>query len=72
MKKNLLKFYVLTFVLFSDFVIFAQGPGNDSEDGDLEGGDDLPAAPINTKLIWLAIVGVLFVLYTYRKSRKVA
>ncbi len=72
MKKNLLKFYIFTFVLFSDFVIFAQGPGDDDDSGDLEGEDDLPAAPINSKIIWLAIVGILFALYTYRRHRKIA
>ncbi len=70
MKKNLLRFYILTFVLFSDFVMFA-GPGDESEGGDLEG-DDTPPAGISSKLIYLALVGILFAVYTYRKTRRVA
>ena len=66
--KNLLKLYLLSFVLLSDFIIFAQ-PGDDDGGGGLEGEDPQPA-PINAKLIFLAITGVLFVIYTLRKSEK--
>ena len=68
--KNIYKFYLLTFVLLSDFVVFAQ-PGDDDGGGGggLEGGDPAPA-PINSKLIVLAIMGILFVMYTFRKNRK--
>ena len=70
--RNLLKFYLLTFILLSDFVTFAQ-PGDDDGGGGggLEGGDPQPA-PINGKLILLAITGILFVIYTFRKSEKQA
>ena len=68
--KNLLKFYILTFVLFSDFVVFAQ-PGGDTGSGGLEGNDP-PPSPINGKLFLLALTGVLFVVYTFRKNRKQA
>ena len=70
--KNLFKLYILSFVLLSDFVAFAQ-PGDDDDGGGggLEGGDPEPA-PINSKLIVLAILGLLFVLYTYRKNRRTA
>lgn len=71
MKNNLLKIYVLTIMLFTDFIMFAQDPGEDTAEGDLEG-EDAPAAPINGKLIYLAIVGILFVVYTYRKNRRIA
>lgn len=66
--RKLLKFYLLTFVLLSDFVAFAQ-PGDDDGGGGLEGGDPQPA-PINGKLILLAITGLLFVIYTFRKNNK--
>lgn len=72
MKLNLFKIYIFSFVLLSDFIMFAQGePGDTGDDPDnpVEG-DDAPEAPINRKLIWLAIVGILFVIYTYRKNRK--
>lgn len=67
---KLLKFYLLAFILLSDFVVFAQ-PGDDDGGGGLEGGDPQPA-PINGKLIWLAITGILFVMYTYKKARRQA
>jgi hypothetical protein len=64
------KFYLLSLILLSDFVTFAQ-PGDDDGGGGLEGGDPAPA-PINSKLILLAIMGILFVLYTVNKSKKQA
>lgn len=67
--KKLLKFYLLSFILLSDFMAFAQ-PGDD-DGGGLEGGDPEPA-PINSKLILLAITGILFVIYTFRKNKKQA
>ena len=70
MKKNFFKIYILVTVLFSDFILFAQ-PGDESDGGNLEG-DDAPQAPISGKLIWLAIAGILFAIYTYRKKREVA
>ena len=70
MKKNFLNFYIFAIVLFSDFVMFAQ-PGDDSDGGDLED-DDAPQAPINGKLIWLAIVGILFAVYTLRRKSRTA
>ena len=61
--KKLLKFYLLSFILLSDFLTFAQ-PGDDDGGGGLEGDDPQPA-PINSKLILLAITGICFVIYTY-------
>ena len=48
--------------------MYAQG--DDDENGDLEG-DDPPAAPINSKLIILLIVGLVYVYYTYKNDKKV-
>lgn len=71
--KNILKLYLVAFLLFSDFVVFAQ-PGDDDDggggDGGVEGGGDPQPAPINAKLILLLIVGVMFVFYTYKKNRR--
>ena len=64
-----MKFYIFAFVLFSDFVVFAQGPG-DGDGGDLDGGDPT-YAPINGQLMVLAILGISFVIYTYRKNKKI-
>ena len=63
--KKLLKFYLLTFVLLSDFVAFAQIVEPPDE------GDPIPA-PINGKMILLAIAGVCFVIYTFSKNKKTA
>lgn len=68
--KKLLKLYLLSFILLSDFVAFAQ-PGDDQGGGGLEGDDPQPA-PINGEMILLAIAGVLFVIYTFRKNRRTA
>lgn len=66
--KKLLKFYLFSFILLSDIMVFAQ-PGDDDGGGGLEGGDPQPA-PINSKLILLAIAGVLFVIYSFRKNKR--
>ena len=48
--------------------MFAQ-PGDEDGDGGLEGDDPAPA-PINSKLIILAIIGILFVIYSFNKKKK--
>lgn len=72
MKLNLQRFFLLFAFLLLDFVAFAQpGTGSGSgTDNDLEN-EDLPAAPINAKLIWLAIAGIIFAYYTIKKSRSI-
>lgn len=70
MKQNLFKLYILSFFLLIDFIAFAQ-PGTDDENGGLEG-EDPPAAPVNGKLLWLAVAGILFVYFAYRRTRKTA
>lgn len=61
MKSNY-KLYLLSFVLFlTNMTVFAQ-PGGDGDDG-LEG----PEAPINSKIIFLFVVG-LFLAFRYYKS----
>ncbi|WNM19047.1 hypothetical protein [Flavobacterium capsici] len=68
--KKINKFYLLAFLLISDFIIYAQGPGDEGDgDGGLEGGDPQPA-PINSKLILLAIIGLIFGIITIKKYRK--
>jgi hypothetical protein len=72
MKNTLLKIYIVSFFLISDVVLFAQGgdPGTDDGGGGLEGDGDETPVPINGKLLWLAIAGVVLAIYTYRKHRK--
>ena len=71
MKNKLFNIYLLGFFLLSDFIMFAQTPGSDSPDGDLEGGEE-PEASINSKLILLGIAGIIYVYYTFYKKRKLA
>lgn len=68
--KKLIKFYILAFVLFSDIVVIAQAPGDGDGGGGFEGDDPVPA-PINGQLMVLAILGISFVIYTYRKNKKI-
>ncbi|CAM3414882.1 Signal peptidase [Flavobacterium longum] len=69
-KNNFFKFYVLAAMLLFDFVVFAQGgPGDDDDNGDLEG-DDAPPVPVNGKLIWLAITGIVFAIYIFRSYNR--
>jgi hypothetical protein len=67
--KKLFKFYLLSFILLSNFVAYAD-PGDDDGTGGLDGGDPT-YAPINSQLMLLAIVGIAYVIYTYRKNKKI-
>lgn len=69
MKVNLFKLYLLSFFVLSDFIVFAQGPGDDDDGGGLED-DDPPPAPINGKLMWLLFLGIVYGIYSYRRYRK--
>ncbi|MGX7666947.1 hypothetical protein [Flavobacterium pedocola] len=68
MKSNLIKLYLFSFLFLSDFVAFAQ-PGTDDGGGGLED-DDPPTAPINSKLIWLGLFGILFAFNYFRNRKK--
>lgn len=70
MKKILLTSFFTIFFLTLDFAAFAQ-PGQQDGNGDLEGDDDLPGAPINGKVLWLVIVGLAFAYYTFKKNKAV-
>lgn len=61
--KNIYKTCLMLSLLLANFSAFAQ---IDEPPGD---GDPQPA-PINTKLIFLAITGVLFVLFTLKQKKK--
>lgn len=66
---RIVKKYIFLIVMFSDFLMFADddpGTGFEDEDGDV-GGSVEDIAPINTKLIWLAMIGVAFAYYYFRK-----
>ena len=67
--KKLLRFYLISFFMLSNIVVFAQPGTGDGTGTGLEGGDPSPA-PINSKLILLAISGILFALYKFKKKLK--
>ena len=67
MKNILLKLYCTLFCLLSSVMVFGQ-VGDDTPTGDLEGGE--PPMPIDSQLIFLAIAGIIFAYYTFRKYRK--
>ncbi|HBD27381.1 MULTISPECIES: hypothetical protein [unclassified Flavobacterium] len=63
MKSNLFKLYATLMMAFVSFLSFAD-PIDPPAD------DDPPPAPINTKLIWLAVAGIIFVYFYFRKQAK--
>lgn len=68
MKKNLLKYYITAFYLYTSFVTFAQ-PGSDGDgSGGLEGSD--PAAPIDDYIWVLVLVALAFVFIKLRTFQK--
>jgi len=69
-RNNLFKILIFSFVLLSDFMMYSQ-PGDDTANGDLEG-NDAPAAPINGKIIILALAGIVFAVYSFKNNRKTA
>jgi hypothetical protein len=66
--KNILKFALLAFIMLYDFVAFAQ-PGDDDGGGGVEDVDPQPA-PINSKLILLLVIGLIFAYHSFKKNRK--
>lgn len=69
MKNNFFKIFFLSFFLLTNCIVFAGGPGGDQGGGGLEGDDPFPA-PINEKIIWLAIVAIFFAFYTFKNRTK--
>ena len=63
MKSNLFKFYATLMLAFVSFLSYADPVDPPADE------DPLPA-PINTKLIWLAIVGVFFAFFYFKKQTK--
>ena len=76
MKSKLTKIAFLTYLLLTNFILFAKDGGGDVlGDGILVNTDEAPAepptiAPINSQLIWLLILGLTFAYYLY-KSKKI-
>ncbi len=67
MRDNLLRLYITCFFVLSNVLMFAQ---NDEDDnGDLEGNDP-PAVPINSKMILLIGIGIVYSFYVFRNQNK--
>ncbi|OYU81503.1 MAG: hypothetical protein CFE23_03285 [Flavobacterium sp. BFFFF1] len=66
MKFHYKKFLLSMLMLTVSFATFAQIPDPDSDPG--SGGND--PTPINTKLIWLAILGVVFAFYQISANKR--
>ncbi|MFL9844339.1 hypothetical protein [Flavobacterium rhizosphaerae] len=64
MKKSILKWCMLAFLLISNLAVFAQGGTEDTP----EPGDG--TEPIDSKLIWLAIIGIAFAFLYFANKRK--
>jgi len=70
MTRNFLKIYIFATILLSDIMMFADddpGTGLEDENGDTGGTVEFDS-PINSKLVWLAIAGILFA-YIYFKTK---
>ena len=63
MKNNLLKAYLTVFISFISFLASAQTPVDPPADP-----DPLPA-PIDSQIIWLAVVGIAFAYYILNKKK---
>ena len=63
MKNNLLKAYLTVFITFISFLASAQTPVDPPADP-----DPLPA-PIDSQIIWLAVVGIAFAYYIINKKK---
>ena len=76
MKAKIIKLGLVTYLLLTNFILFAKDDGGDIlDDGNLEnsngGGPAEPGeATINTQLIWLLILGLAFAYHLY-KTKKV-
>ena len=68
--KNIYKIYLFSFFLLTDFMAFADDvdPGDDDGTGTLEGDEN--AAPINSKILLLLILGILYGFYKIKKYQK--
>ena len=64
MTTKTLKYFIGAICLCSNFVMLAQNPGNEDNNGGLEGSD--PAAPIDGYVWALAAIGLVYVFFRLR------
>lgn len=65
--KKIFNVALVALFMLHDFQLFAQG--DDDDNGGLEGNDP-PAAPINSKIIYLALLGIVFAFFAYKNRSK--
>ncbi|WP_339889507.1 hypothetical protein [uncultured Flavobacterium sp.] len=66
--KNYEKISITVFMLMFNVLAFAQPGDTDGTPGGLDG--DEPAAPISNKLIFLALLGIAYMFYKIKSSKK--
>ena len=69
MTTKAIKYYTAAIYLCSNFVMFAQQPGNEDNNNGLEGADT-PAAPIDDSIWVLGFLGLLFVFLKFKAKYK--
>ena len=74
MKNSLLKWYMFAFLFVGSLTLFAQGDVGDDEGcigcPPIETDGDTEPTPINTKLIYLAIVAVVFAYFYFKNNNQ--
>lgn len=66
--KQYTKYFFILIILLINVAAFAQG--DESDGGNLEGNDPAPT-PINSKLIYLVILGIVFVYFSLKRKKSV-
>lgn len=66
--KNYEKLSIIAIMLLFNVVSFAQPGDTDGTPGGLDG--DEPAAPIDSKLIILALIGIVYTFYMLKNKKK--
>ncbi len=71
MKSKIIKFGLVTYLLLTNFILFAKDDGGDIlGDGTVENGPtDPPEAPLNFYLIWLILIGLSFAYYLFKTKK---
>lgn len=67
-----LKIYIFATILLTDFIMFADddpGTGFEDEEGNTDGSVE-DGAPINGKLLWLAIAGIAFSYFYFKRMQQ--
>ncbi len=71
MKAKMTKIAFSTYLLLTNFILFAKDDGGDILEGDgtIENNGPSDPTPINSQLIWLVILGLAFAYYIYKTKK---